>query len=153
MGQAIIHTLGYADDAALMDKGDAEGIAIATSRLNNVADGSERDADMKINSDKTKIMHVRAQDPITQTTSEEVEKVCKFICPHLGCGYTFESKRGMLTHAAGAKNSKSKKLSLAEGNHGSDTIRSSGGKVTVRSGTRDCSPLNPPPGRGTPVSR
>lgn len=100
MGQAIIHTLGYADDAALMDKGDAEGIAIATSRLNNVADGSERDADMKINSDKTKIMHVRAQDPITQTTSEEVEKVCKFICPHLGCGYTFKSKRGMLTHAA-----------------------------------------------------
>ena len=70
MGQAIIHTLGYADDAAMMDKSDAEGIAIATSRLNNVADGSERDADMKINSDKTKIMHVRAQDPITQTTSD-----------------------------------------------------------------------------------
>ena len=34
LGHTIIHTLEYADDTALMDKGDAEGIKIATSRLN-----------------------------------------------------------------------------------------------------------------------
>ena len=58
-----------------MDHGSDEGIAIVTERLNDVATGSEQDADMKINKDKTKIMHVRAQDPITQTTSEEASKV------------------------------------------------------------------------------
>ena len=103
LGQAIIHTLGYADDAALVDKGDDEGICTATERLNEVATGSENDADMKINKNKTKVMHVRAQDPITETTSEEATQVCKFTCPHLGCGYKFKSKRGMLTHAGKCK--------------------------------------------------
>ena len=65
---------------------------------------------MKINKDKTKIIHVRDQDPITQTTSEETSKVCKFTCPHLGCGYKFRSKRGMQTYAGRCKWSRELKV-------------------------------------------
>ena len=36
-----------------MDHGSDGGIAIVTERLNHVATGSEQDADMKINKDKT----------------------------------------------------------------------------------------------------
>ena len=67
----IIHTLGYADDAALVDLGDAAGIIRATDRLTKIASGSLRDADMQIKIEKTKGMYVRLQDPVTDTTPEE----------------------------------------------------------------------------------
>ena len=47
---------------------------------------------------KTKILYVRAQDPVTDTTTSETTAVSKFVCPHLNCGYRFFTKRGMLTH-------------------------------------------------------
>ena len=99
LGQTIIHTLGYADDVALIDGGDAQGVARASERVSAIAEGSEVDADMCINIDKTKVMHVRSQDQITSTTTEEARKTCKFTCPHLTCGFKFRTKRGMLVHA------------------------------------------------------
>ena len=78
----IIHTLGYADDAALVDLGDAAGIIRATERLSRIATGSLVDADMVIKIEKTKGMHIRQQDPITETTPGEAQGVCKFTCPH-----------------------------------------------------------------------
>ena len=44
-------------------------------------------------------MHVRPQDPVSNTTQEEAAKTCRFVCPHLGCGFRFYTKRGMLAHA------------------------------------------------------
>lgn len=73
---AVIHTLGYADDAALIDYGDAEGLARATLRVTEIAKGSKKDADMEISIDKTKVLHVRDQEkPSTTTPSEAVLNV------------------------------------------------------------------------------
>ena len=94
-----VNTLGYADDLALTDTGNAAGNARATARASEIAAGSRADADMKVKIVKTKVLHVRPQDPVTETTSSEASKVCKFTCPHLNCGFRFLTKRGMLTHA------------------------------------------------------
>ena len=50
----ILHTLGYADDAALVDLGDAAGVIRATERLLRIAKGSVDDADMQIKIRKPK---------------------------------------------------------------------------------------------------
>ena len=71
LGTSCIHTLGYADDLALTDSGDADGISKATSRVSAIAEGSRCDADMQVKLAKTKILHVRAQDPVSETTNEE----------------------------------------------------------------------------------
>ena len=81
-GQTMLYILGYADDAVTIDYGDSAGVSRATKRLTAIAIGSKRDADMKINISKTNGMHVRAQDPITETSHAEAVKVCKFVCPH-----------------------------------------------------------------------
>ena len=95
----ILHTLGYADDVGLIDHGDISGCRRATERVTRIAAGSRADADMEISISKTKVPHVRRQDSISVTTSEEAKEVCKFTCPHLHCGYKFYSKRGMQIHA------------------------------------------------------
>ena len=81
----ILYTLGYADDAALVDLGDAAGVIRATERLSRIAKGSLDDTDMQIKIEETKSMHVRKQDPLTDTTTEEAQGVCKFSCPHRVC--------------------------------------------------------------------
>ena len=48
----IIHTLAYADDAALLD----ENINSATTRVTAIAMGSKTDADMSINKAKTEVV-------------------------------------------------------------------------------------------------
>ena len=99
LGNTIVHTLGYADDAALLDDGDEAGICRATERVTNIALGSRAEADMEISIKKTKVLHVRAQDETTPTTTQEAEKACKYTCPHLHCGFKFLTRRGMLVHA------------------------------------------------------
>ena len=42
----ILHTLGYVDDAALVDLGDATDVIKATERLSRITTGSLEDADM-----------------------------------------------------------------------------------------------------------
>ena len=96
----IIHTLGYADDAALVDLGDPAGVIRATERLTKIAQGSLKDADMQIKIEKTKGMHIRKQDAITDTTSVEAQQVCKFKCPHSMCNFVFATKHGMQVHAS-----------------------------------------------------
>ena len=95
----IIHTLGYADDAALLDHGNPAGIARASTRVTNIATGSRADADMSISIAKTKVLHVRAQDPVSATTDAEARAVCKYTCPHIDCGFQFRTKLGMQIHA------------------------------------------------------
>ena len=71
-----------------------------TERVSSVSEGSKKDADMSLSAEKTKVMHIRAQDPITKTTQEEGERVriCKFTCPTWRV-FKFKTKRGMLAHA------------------------------------------------------
>ena len=54
---------------------------------------------MKVKIRKTKVLHVRSQDPVSETTKEEASAVSKFVCPHLNCGFRFFTKCDMLAHA------------------------------------------------------
>ena len=92
---ARVSTLGYADDAALLDD-DRE---IASQRVSAIAQGSERDADMSINISKTEVMHVREQGRVSQTTPEEAKNVCKYVCPNAGCNKVFANAHGCKVHA------------------------------------------------------
>ena len=82
-GDTLAHTLGYADAAALTEVNDDVGLIRIAERLDVIATGSRDSADMDINKDKTKMMFVKKQDPISKTKSEEAEKLCKFTCPHM----------------------------------------------------------------------
>ena len=70
----IFHTLGYADDAALLDLGDEAGIKRATKRVTKIAEVSLKDADMIMSIDKTKSLHVREQEATSPTTPAEASK-------------------------------------------------------------------------------
>ena len=102
-GETVIHTLAYADDAALADAGDEEGIQRTSERVSAIAKGSREDADMEIKISKTKTMHVRKQNPVSETTNEEVIAACKHKCPHLNCKFSFFSRRGLLIHMGKCK--------------------------------------------------
>ena len=95
----IVHTLGYADDAALIESGEEAGVTRMSCRVTEISNGSREDADMQINVDKTKVLHVRQQQKVSETTELEAKQVCKFECPHTGCNFKFNSKRGMQVHA------------------------------------------------------
>ena len=103
LGNTIVHTLGYADDAALIDYGHPEGVETASSRVSAIAAGSKNDADMYISIAKTKAMHVRIQDKVTETTEAEAKAICKYVCPNYCCKHTFLTRRGMLVHAGKCK--------------------------------------------------
>ena len=61
VGGETVHTLGYADDAALLDA----SLDVATARVSSIAQGSREDADMDISIIKTKVMQVMAITCIT----------------------------------------------------------------------------------------
>ena len=98
-GCATVHTLGYADDAALLD----ETPEAATARVTAIAIGSEADADMIISVSKTKSMHVRRQAQHSHITSKEAEAQAKFKCPHVDCNYVFQNKHGLKVHVGKCK--------------------------------------------------
>jgi hypothetical protein len=75
-GGQRLHTLGYADDAALLD----DSIEKSTARVTSIAAGSRKDADMEINITKTYVMQVGEQGAVSKTTDEEAKKICKFTC-------------------------------------------------------------------------
>ena len=54
---------------------------------------------MNISTSKTKAMYVRVQEEISPTTPVEASSVCKFTCPHPGCGHRFLDKHGMMVYA------------------------------------------------------
>ena len=41
-GDVLIHTLGYADDAALVDLGSTDGIRMASDRVTKISRGARR---------------------------------------------------------------------------------------------------------------
>ena len=92
-----IHTLGYADDAVLVD----EGAEMASVRVNAIAQGSRQDADMHINVGKTECMHLQSQDPLHVPTDAEARKECKYTCRHTGCNREFANKHGLATGPRG----------------------------------------------------
>ena len=94
-GNVMVDTLGYADDAALLDT----DVHTATERVTSIARGSEQDADMKINVGKTEVMHVEEQDSVAQATSDELRAECKFTCPNVDCKRVFHTAHGCKCHA------------------------------------------------------
>ena len=103
MADTIIHVLGYADDAVILEDGTQKGVQAITNRVNSISKGSKEDADMLLNADKTVVMHVRSQEEISPMTNGEAREMCKFTCPHLNCGFKFATKTGMLIHAGGCE--------------------------------------------------
>lgn len=96
-----LSTLGYADDAALL----STNAKITSQRLNKVARGSSKDADVNVHMGKTKNMHVRKQDHVAPSTVTEIKStedkykhVCKF------CDRRFKTCRGMKIHEAACNN-------------------------------------------------
>ena len=94
-GALRVSTLGYADDAALLDN----ELATASKRVTAIAQGSRRDADMEISIPKTEVMHVCPQGKVSTTTAAEARKVCKFKCMNIGCNRVFNNVHGMKCHA------------------------------------------------------
>ena len=94
-GGRRVHTLGYADDAVLLDN-DGE---TAANRVTAISIGSKQDADMTISVAKTEVMYVREQGRITKATTAEAEGVCTFECPHIGCDKVFFNAHGCKCHA------------------------------------------------------
>ena len=93
-GGETVHTLGYADDAALLDT----DITVATARITSISQGSKRDADMEISVDKTEVMHVEEQGRAAKASDAELKGVCKQ-CPHVGCNRVFFNAHGCKCHA------------------------------------------------------
>ena len=91
-----LRVLGYADDAALVE-GTVQAM---TERLTNLADASEREADMKINMTKTVSQHVHKRQPIKVTEQEvaSAESKYKFKCDF--CRRKFKTDRAMQIHRA-----------------------------------------------------
>ena len=54
-----MHTLGYADDLALTDNGNAADTTRAIARATEIAVGSRTAADMKAKIVKTKVLRIR----------------------------------------------------------------------------------------------
>ena len=95
----MLHTLGYADDVAILEEGDAVGINRLSERVTDISKGSKEEADMSISIPKTMTLHVRQQEEVSKTTSDEAKKLCRFRCPHLNCNHSFLTKKGMMIHA------------------------------------------------------
>ena len=95
----MVHVLGYADDAVVLEDGTEEGIQKVRNRVNDIEKDSKEDADMYLNADKTEVMHIRRQEEVSPLTKEEARGVCKFTCPHINCGFKFMTKAGMKIHA------------------------------------------------------
>ena len=94
-----VHTLGYADDAALLD----HDINVAAARVNSIARGSTKDADMKINAGKTELMHVMEQGRVAAATAAEAKSVCKHKCSNVGCNKAFLNAHGCKCHMGKCK--------------------------------------------------
>ena len=92
-----IGVLGYADDVAIISK----TTGALTQRVSSISIGSRTDADMHINIDKTKTMHVERQAKLALPTLEQVmtmESSYKHQCEF--CGRHFKSARGLKIHSA-----------------------------------------------------
>ena len=94
-----IHTLAYADDAALLDK----DVATVTARVSAISKGSRKDADMTINSDKTEVVHFREQSRVPASSTAELRAVCKHKCTHVGCNRVFFNSHGLKCHKGRCK--------------------------------------------------
>ena len=92
-----IGVLGYADDAALI----SQDVETMSRRLTSIAVGFETDADMTLNTGKTKNMIVEQQQKVKPPTEEDIKTTeagyrneCEF------CGRRFKTLRGMHIHRA-----------------------------------------------------
>ena len=94
-GGERVHTLGYADDVALIDQDQVT----ATERVTAIAKGSKEAADMQISIPKTKCMFVQDQGPPPKVSCTEAKAEASFQCPHVGCNFVFNNAHGVRIHA------------------------------------------------------
>ena len=102
LADILIRLLGYADDVAVVESGDDEGIRKFENRVTKISKGSKKDVDMQVNIEKTKTLHVRTQDKTSPNSRAETMAACKSQCPHLNCGFQFATKQRMKIHEGGS---------------------------------------------------
>ena len=93
-----MHTLGYADDLALANKGGESNAEEISARITRISEGSRNDADMDVSLPKTKVLHVCEQETVSKTSVEEASKICKYVCDNEGCNHVFHSLKGLKIH-------------------------------------------------------
>ena len=93
-GALNIRVLGYADDAALVER-ETE---VMTKRLTSLADGAWKDADMQVKMKKTFSQHVgrREKIKIEQDEVVAIQKSYKHACEY--CNRKFKTKRAAQIH-------------------------------------------------------
>ena len=62
--EVMLHTLGYADDIALLEEGDAIGVNRLSERVTDISKGSKKEADMSI------FAHPKDHDPACLQTGQ-----------------------------------------------------------------------------------
>ena len=72
---------------------------MASKRVTAIACGSKKDADLVISVEKTEVMLVKEQGRVSKSTPSEAKKVCKHVCPHLGCNRVFFNLHDAKCHA------------------------------------------------------
>ena len=91
-----MHTLGYADDAALVDQGRAAGVQHASDRS---AHGHSKRIEEGRRHDYLYQENESSARSNTVTISGEASDACKFTCSRLHCGFKFYCRHGMRAHA------------------------------------------------------
>ena len=97
--RAVVESLEYADDAALLQESAAE----AEERVTRLAVGAELDADMEISKPKTECLHVSQQSAVSPVRPEQYKAaaagkgaVLKFKCEF--CSDGFDTHQGLEKH-------------------------------------------------------
>ena len=91
-----MHTLGHADDAALVDQGCAAGVQHASDRS---AHGHSKRIEEGRRHDYLYQENESSARSNTVTISGEASDACKFTCSRLHCGFKFYCRHGMRAHA------------------------------------------------------
>ena len=75
----------------ITEQRDEVGVSRLSKRVTAIAVGSKKSANMDVNVNipKTKSLHVRQQEEVSETSQEETHSKCKFVCPYPDCGHVF----------------------------------------------------------------
>ena len=96
---AVLESLEYADDAALVDENEAE----ASERVTRLEVGAMSDADMEISRPKTEVMHAQRQAAVSPARPSDFTNLAQGKAPVLKhrcqyCDWGFDTKQGLRKH-------------------------------------------------------
>ena len=93
-GGITLHTLGYTEDATLVDRDST----LESKRVSKISQCSAELADMNINIAKTEYIHVKRQQKVGAPDQQTAQNVYKFKCNRPDYGWIFDNKLGLRIH-------------------------------------------------------